>query len=311
MSKNRENIAWQSADGSWNIGFYDYYSTGSYDDDDYDDEWDVEYTNRFHWVSTGHPSEAAAVNAWSGPNPGGGGSLPYKKESEAETLELDDMAAQTYIAAQSKASDYRFNQHPTYRGPAKRRLLRFVARDLYHAKFEADRHELQGYSNPPDERIPGWQEQVDAVDWDKVSPENVKVIEAERKRYVNKLQELVDTSRKNRRPLQTMWPDERRRQWEQQDKLSKLEEKIKDFSNPLAKSKPANASAPKNAEANNSKSSSSQKYHISPSTGRPNICRATKTACPYGGAEAHYDSKDQARKAYEKSMGSGLTKLRK
>lgn len=39
------------------------------------------------------------------------------------------------------------------------------------------------------------------------------------------------------------------------------------------------------------------KYHISPTTGRPNRCYAEKTACPLGGA--HYDSKEEARAGYE------------
>lgn len=43
-----------------------------------------------------------------------------------------------------------------------------------------------------------------------------------------------------------------------------------------------------------------QKYHISPETGRPNICRAGKRPCPIGGE--HYDSKEEARAGYEKAM---------
>lgn len=41
------------------------------------------------------------------------------------------------------------------------------------------------------------------------------------------------------------------------------------------------------------------RYHISPDTGRPNRCTATKRACPVAGE--HYDSKEEARQAYEAS----------
>lgn len=44
------------------------------------------------------------------------------------------------------------------------------------------------------------------------------------------------------------------------------------------------------------------KYHISPSTGRPNRCYASVKPCPIGGAEEHYTSKEAARAAYENKM---------
>lgn len=43
------------------------------------------------------------------------------------------------------------------------------------------------------------------------------------------------------------------------------------------------------------------KYHISLKTGQPNICRATVKPCPVGGENEHYDSKEEARAAFEKS----------
>lgn len=54
------------------------------------------------------------------------------------------------------------------------------------------------------------------------------------------------------------------------------------------------------------------RYHISPSTGRPNICQA-KISCPFGHMETdHYDSKDAARAAYEQRMsGNTFTPLKK
>lgn len=44
------------------------------------------------------------------------------------------------------------------------------------------------------------------------------------------------------------------------------------------------------------------KYHISPSTGNPNKCYATKRPCPVGGASEHFGSKEEARQAYEAKM---------
>jgi hypothetical protein len=70
MSCDRENIIWQSRDGTWNRAFYDYYETNT-DDPDRDYEWDVEYTDEFNWVVTGLASEDAAHEAWDGANPGG------------------------------------------------------------------------------------------------------------------------------------------------------------------------------------------------------------------------------------------------
>lgn len=70
MSVNRENIIWQSRDGTWNRAFYDYYSVNE-DSPDWDYEWDVEYTDDFNWVRTGLPDADAAKAAWTGANPGG------------------------------------------------------------------------------------------------------------------------------------------------------------------------------------------------------------------------------------------------
>lgn len=44
----------------------------------------------------------------------------------------------------------------------------------------------------------------------------------------------------------------------------------------------------------------SSKYHISPQTGRPNLCRAETKSCPIGGI--HYPSKEEAQEAYEGAM---------
>lgn len=44
------------------------------------------------------------------------------------------------------------------------------------------------------------------------------------------------------------------------------------------------------------------KYHINPATGNPNLCRATKGWCPFGGHGEHFPSKEAARDAYELVM---------
>lgn len=86
MSFNRDNVTWQSKDGSWNIGFWSFVETSSWDDDDYDPEWDVEYLDHSFWfVSTGHSSPDGAWNAYTrqNPNPGSTTVFPYKGYSAA------------------------------------------------------------------------------------------------------------------------------------------------------------------------------------------------------------------------------------
>lgn len=90
MSFNRENVVWQSQDGTWNLGFYRVLERFGYsDDEDYDPEWDVDYDyENFDWLSTGHPSLDAARNSWGGANPG-----MWVTESSVERVaELDEMA---------------------------------------------------------------------------------------------------------------------------------------------------------------------------------------------------------------------------
>lgn len=45
-------------------------------------------------------------------------------------------------------------------------------------------------------------------------------------------------------------------------------------------------------------------YHISLTTGRPNKCTATKRACPVGGPGEHFETKEEARAAYEAKHSS-------
>lgn len=93
-STNRENIIWQSPNGTWNRAFYNYYATGDEFDEDWDHEWDVEYTDDFGWVTRGWPTEDAAENAWNGSNPGGWSSLPFGEQWDDEIARLDAKAAE-------------------------------------------------------------------------------------------------------------------------------------------------------------------------------------------------------------------------
>lgn len=48
------------------------------------------------------------------------------------------------------------------------------------------------------------------------------------------------------------------------------------------------------------------KYHINPATGNPNVCRARAGGCPFASEDNHYDTKEDARAAYEASMDGSL-----
>ena len=86
MSFNRENVIWESADGTWNRGFFRVRWTGD------DPEWDVEYDyDSFEWVSTGHADERSAHNSWHGSNPGGYDLIAYDNNPEW-CDEYDEMA---------------------------------------------------------------------------------------------------------------------------------------------------------------------------------------------------------------------------
>lgn len=88
MSLNRENVIWQSPNGTWNRAFYSFYEVNT-DDEDFDNEWDVEYESHFNWASTGHPTEEAAEASWRGCNPGGHQLVVYTPQTAAECAALD------------------------------------------------------------------------------------------------------------------------------------------------------------------------------------------------------------------------------
>lgn len=54
----------------------------------------------------------------------------------------------------------------------------------------------------------------------------------------------------------------------------------------------------------------SDRFHVNPETGNPNKCTAKK-ACPFGGDDKHYFSKEAAHAAFEKDQGSQVKSLSK
>lgn len=92
MSVNRENVVWQSKDGSWNRGFFAFEQVNE-DSEDFDYEWDVEYDyGHFYWASTGHGTKAQAVNSWRGANPSSWDVSPYIDGNKEENNHYDLMA---------------------------------------------------------------------------------------------------------------------------------------------------------------------------------------------------------------------------
>lgn len=50
------------------------------------------------------------------------------------------------------------------------------------------------------------------------------------------------------------------------------------------------------------------RYHLNPTTGNPNICRAALGKCPFGAEAPHYGSKEEARRGYETLQTSNSQK---
>ncbi|WP_435058494.1 hypothetical protein [Streptomyces sp. bgisy060] len=105
MSLNRENVTWQAPDGTWSIGFWAHDETGDPDDEDFDPEWDVEYLDYFGWVSTGHPTWEAAMDAYEKDHPNPGGTTIYRGGSEdAESIAEFERLAAEYTAREAEGT---------------------------------------------------------------------------------------------------------------------------------------------------------------------------------------------------------------
>lgn len=300
MSLNRENVTWQSKDGTWSLGHYDFYETGSYDNDDYDSEWGVEYTNKLWFVSTGHATADQANRAWRGSNPGGGSQIPYSPETKMEIADLDDEAAQTALAVRnmeqntSKFRSIQYNQTPQAEGPPKSRKVWLIARDLYAAKAQALSYSIEGYANEPDSRIKQWELTIDK--WEKKAPQSlVDLLTKERNTYRVRLEKMAeDLARMLRQSGKS---------WKVKEALAPVFEEIEKVSTPLIAVE--TESTPAEVPVTDNKILDQKKFHISP-TGRAMECHATKQACPYGGSDKHFPSREAARANYEKKMGAGL-----
>ena len=91
MSFNRENVTWQSADGTWSMAFY----VVAWVDEDGDEEWDVEYDYASfqtwnHVRGASSPDVAYKIVTAGMANPGGSTVLPYVG-NEAECNRYDQM----------------------------------------------------------------------------------------------------------------------------------------------------------------------------------------------------------------------------
>lgn len=97
MSKNRENVVWQSKNGSWNIGFYEVIeNASSWNDEDHDDEWDVEYNeNSFALLLQNHSTAESVVEAadsrWG--NPGSHTIYAYTTHLQKDIADFETLAA--------------------------------------------------------------------------------------------------------------------------------------------------------------------------------------------------------------------------
>ncbi|MEU8919546.1 hypothetical protein AB0D10_01245 [Kitasatospora sp. NPDC048545] len=93
MSLHRENVTWQSENGTWSIGFFAFEYPNR---EDYDHEWDVIYDNtRFWWLSSGHADPDAAMDAYCAQecNPGATTWIHWSKENSEEIARYGEMAA--------------------------------------------------------------------------------------------------------------------------------------------------------------------------------------------------------------------------
>lgn len=92
----RENALWQSSNGTWNLGFFKSFTTGS--SASFDPNWDVEYDHDlFSWVSTGHSTQQEAAASWMGVMEHKFTVYPYSKNVE-HCHTYDSMASYKSLA---------------------------------------------------------------------------------------------------------------------------------------------------------------------------------------------------------------------
>ena len=82
MSFNRDNVTWQRTDGTWCTGFWDFFPTSSWNDPDFDPEWDVEYTEEFNWVHENAATPEVGYELYRRQNGNPGGTTIYESTPE-------------------------------------------------------------------------------------------------------------------------------------------------------------------------------------------------------------------------------------
>lgn len=315
MSYYRKNVLWQSSDGRWNLGFYDYANNdknydGEYEDDDYDEEWNTEYNDNFHWVSTGNATEDDAFNSWTGSNPGSSAVVPYE-ENEEIVAHLDNRAAMLYEDIyNSQDPFFSYHQHKGYNGPKKNISIPILAEEYYGEKEKEllDTLNETVYHNTDKVKILGNKlEQYEKKISDgliSISDEDTDKINEHKNRYADNLaQKIKDYQDQNSLMRKRGYP-----QRLNNDIINTIKKEIdatrKSISNNINSSLDNTTGQKGNSATrnNNIGGNTVGKYHINPETGRPNKCTASKRSCPFGGHENHYDNKDSARKAYELKM---------
>jgi hypothetical protein len=206
MSVYRENVIWQSPNGTWNRGFHpiSHHECGMSDscENAPEHDWCAEFDHdSFEWVSGGHATEAQAAESWTGSNPGGHTGCAYDpndKASRDQVAHYEDMAA-VLCEEQAAAGRNRggWGYYAAYNGPARRRTLAAIARQRNALEREAYSHKLGGYANLPDERIKPLSQQI--VDRLKTATDDEKrQYLGIQQRRIDGLQQMLDKHRERR-----------------------------------------------------------------------------------------------------------------
>lgn len=196
MSVPHDNVVWQSADGTWNRGFY--LADRWYPDDGGEPEVEFRH-DEFEWVSTGHRTEQAAADSWRGANPGSRDTVPQPTTGEEraywgdEVERLDDLAAKLW-ADPSR----RYMCH----GTPKRRVPRFLARDIAKATADAAYYRLSGYANRPTDV---------SAETAELRARSRELTADERAAVAEELAKGVDRIEKSRQPGEPLWRADSRR----------------------------------------------------------------------------------------------------